>query len=788
MSNALSGLRRLWSVAIICCSTLALCAAAHAQSFSVTKLTTNTASKASFPTMVVDVEGNLNLAWIDSVNGLMFARSTSSTAGTSFGTPVAVPGTSAAGPDFPALQPQLIVYPQIFDNQTTIEITWAALDPTSTPQSPLYDVWAARSNDSGANFTITPKIIAGPVPLYDSPRLAFDITGKVNVVWGRNNVWISQAQDGLAFTTPIPLMAPTTPIDTGGPRIAVTAAGHIFVAWTDELAKDNAKPGDGNFCTNKTVDASNRVTNTFGGNFWINETLPSSDPTVQVQPSAANTRNLSNTDWTLPNTNPQFALDLGFYGCSYDNMNMFLDSVGGLLHFLWSDDTPGEDVLYSETHGTYPAGSPFAGLTEFSFPSNLASLSAASPQVAVDNKGTFYVTWSGGPTGGANSEGIFYIRSDDAGSTFTSCAKGQPPCGAINVAPKGAISPAFPQIAVDSKSNVNIAWEQPTAALKGDGTDMFNVFFARSTDQQTFPTVLQATTTPSTLCFEAPPFPEGSTPPTAPTTPDVTTCGTVQLGVDANSIPDMAWINHASGSAVADIDFATTNFPTGSVSPNAVSLSASSPTANVTITVSQGGFSGPITFSCLDTDTNSTLPSWLTCTFNPSTLSTAQSTTDTLTFTRTETPTASVFVSGPSSHILPDYGRPMAWSMSFVAFGLMVMAMLAIGRRQKLSATIVMRGFLAMTLTVALGAGLVSCGGSTSSPSTTSTTGTSGSSGSTGSTGAEPAAEALVERVVPVGPAVQAEPVGRVGPVALAAAPRSPFTSRSWPKPAGQPQ
>jgi len=735
MSNWVSGLRRIARAATILSAALMFTlATAHAQSFNVTNLTSDKASKASYPTMVIDAKGNINLAWIDSASGIMFARSTDG------GKTFAKQTVSTVVPSF---QPQMVVYQS---DTNIIDIVWAAPHPSSPPTTPpTYDVFASRSDDGGTTkfFTTADAISASVsptgVPLFDSPRVAIDGRGTTDVVWGQNNVWISQAQDGKTFGTPISLIKvatppspPIPPPNTGGPRIAVTAASHIFVVWTDEASKN----APGSFCTAVTKDTNGKVTNTLGGNVWINETIPNTDPTLPpVKPNPANTRNLSITDWTLPNTNPEFSLDLGFYGCSYDNMSLFLDKPG-LLHLLWSDDSPGEDVLTSETHGTYPPESPFAGLTEFSFPGNLASLSAASPQVAVDKNGIFYFTWSGGPNGGPNSEGIFYIRSDDAGSSFTSCAPGPTLCGAINVAPKGAVSPAFPQIAVDSKSNVNIAWEQPTAALKGDGTDLFNVFFARSTDKQTFPTVLPVTTAPSTLCYEAPPFPEGTTPPTALFTPDVTTCGTVQLGVDANSTPDMVWVNQASGSAVADIDFATTAFPTGSLSSNAVSLSPTTTTAAVTITVSQNGFSGPVTFSCFDVDTNSsTLPSWLTCTFNPPTLSTAQSTTDTLTFTRTGTPTTSMFVSGPSSHILPDFGRPMALSIGFAAFGLMAMTMLAVGRRQKLSTAVVMRGFLVVTLTLALGAALVSCGGSTSSPSTTSTTGTSGSSGSTGSTG-----------------------------------------------------
>jgi hypothetical protein len=613
MSNWVKGLRQFLLAAIICGAALALPSAAHAQNFAVTNVTKNTASKASFPSMVTDSQGNLNAAWIDSANGLQFARSSSSASGTSFGIPPAI--TTIKGPlnttVFPSFQPQVAVYPT---QENVVEITWASPDVTSTPAAPLYDIWAARSSDGGANFATTTTMIGGPVALFDGPRLAFDGTGKTDIVWGRNNVWISQAQDGLtSFTAPIPLMPLNTPIDTGGPRIAVTAASHIFVVWTDELAKDNAQPGDKNFCTDKTTDVNGKVTNTFGGNVWINETLPNIDPTVPVIISSANTRNLSKTDWTLPNTNPEFSLDLGFYGCSYDNMNLFLDKVG-LLHLLWSDDSPGEDVLTSETHGTYAAPSPFAGLTEFSFPGNLASLSAASPQVAVDKNGIFYFTWSGGPTGGSNSEGIFYIRSDDAGSSFTSCTPGQPLCAAINIAPKGSVSPAFPQIAVDSNSNVNIAWEQPTAALKGDGTDMFNVFFARSTDQQTFPTVLQVTTNPSTLCYEAPPPPQGDG--TAPTTPDVSTCGTVQLGVDASSNPGMVWVNQTtSTAAVADIDFATPPPPAFSIALAASSasvLAGGTATFNVQIT-SVNGFNQAVTLSC------GSLPAGATCLFNPAT-------------------------------------------------------------------------------------------------------------------------------------------------------------------------
>jgi hypothetical protein len=710
MSKWVSGLCRFRSIAFAGCVALIFSSVvARAQTFKITNLTSNSASKASFPTMVVDGSGTLNVAWIDNAKGIQFARSTSAAGGTALGAVVTIPGSS--GQALPAFQPQIAVR-TVSGPTPNIEIVWAALDPASPASAPTYDVFASRANLPGP-FVTTPLAISttpttpNGVPLADSPRVAFDTTGAVDVVWGQNNVWISQSIDGTQFPSPpMSLMPENTPLDTGGPRIAVDAAGNIFVAWTDESGKNGA----GSYCTGEVM-ANGTVTNASGGNFWINETLPESVGTP-VNLSATNTRNLSKTDWVGVNSK----FPLGFYGCSYDNLNLFLDGIGR-LHLLWSDDSPFQDVLTSENHGNRADG-----FTLFSFPINLATHSAASPNVAVDKNGSFYVTWSGSPDPGApkDSEGIFFSRSDDAGSTFTT---------EVNVAPSGSISPAFPQIAVDPNGNVNVAWEQPTAALKGDGGDMFNVFFARSTDKgNTFPTVLQVSTNPSVLCFK----------PTNPIqmTPDKTTCGSVQIGVDTSSTPDMVWVSQASGSAIADIDFATATFPTGSISPNAATLSASNALANFTVTVSQSGFPGPITFSCVNGDTGKALPSWLSCSFSPQTLNPSQSNTDTLTISRVGTPTAGLFISGPSSRNLPGFARPVAWNAILAMLWLIAaLVMVALGRRRALSSTFLARGLLLMTLTIALTVGLVSCGGSTSSPSSSTTTTTTTSGGGAGGGG-----------------------------------------------------
>src|SRR5579864_8129267 len=288
MSNWLSGLRRVGSLLLIACAALiASSAGAYAQGFTITKVSTNSAS---FPAMAVDANGNLNVVWIDSVKGLQFARSTSSASGTALGTPVDVrgPGNTVA---HPAFQPQIAVY---MTQPNVIEIVWAATDPVTTT---LYDVFASRSEQSGAAGTFVSTQVGGPVALFDSPRLAFDFSGKTNIVWGQHDVLITQAQDGLSFPPAVSLLQvtpPATPPDTGGPRIAVSVDNHIFVAWTDEQARNQP----GSYCLAKTQDPTGTFyTNTTGGYFWMNETPP---PPVAGAPfnfSGTNTRRLSDTDW-----------------------------------------------------------------------------------------------------------------------------------------------------------------------------------------------------------------------------------------------------------------------------------------------------------------------------------------------------------------------------------------------------------------------------------------------------------------------------------------------------------
>lgn len=563
MSIACRGLRGFSLAILFCVFVSLLCvASSDAQVFSTPASISTAVHNSTYPAMAVDALGNINVAWVDSATGINFTRSTN--AGGSFLPPVAIPGSIGA-----AFQPQMIVDP----TATIIEIAWA--QPSSTAGT--FNVFASRSTNSGVSFSTT-QVSTTPVQLADSPRLAFAGTG-VDVVWGNTGTWISQSAAGVtSFGAPISLA--TAPQDSGGPRIAVDNNGNIFVAWTDRLAQDQNQAG--NYCTNPTgnTDGSGIITvytNTFGGNYYINETPSGSTP------SSAATRNLSNTDWKGPD--PSYPN--GYYGCSYDSLHLFFDQ-NDTLHLLWADDEPLEDLL------TSTAVSQAGGALKFTFPIGLVGdEGVGSSSVAADSSGSIYVAWAGGVKAPANTEGIYFSRSDNDGTSFF-------PESTVVTAP-GAISPAFPQIAVDSNRNVNIVWEQADQPITAGSSNTFHIFFTHSIDRGgTFPTVREVPTNPSALCIPA--TPSGTA---VPTTPNMTTCGTVQMTVDANSNADLGWVNNSGSSS--NIDFSIANVTSQPANDFSINLTSSTPSAfagqTVTFNVTAaaiGAFNSAITVACND--------------------------------------------------------------------------------------------------------------------------------------------------------------------------------------------
>jgi hypothetical protein len=575
MFTTVSESRRIfYAVTCLCSFALALCGTGQAQVFSPPMNVSSAASgNASYPAMVIDTTGSIDLAWIDSTSGINFTQL--NTAGqVLLPAPIVIANSVGA-----AFQPQMVADP----TGTIFEIAWAKPSATQTGQTTTYDVFVSRlliTAQAQGFTTVQVSPAADPPLLVDGPRLAFAGAG-VDVVWGNTATWISQSGDGIHFGAPILLSIAAQ--DSGGPRIAVDNSGNIFVAWTDKLAEDRMTPG--NYCTfpTGTPDPNgviNMYTNGSGGNYYLNFTPGGAN----AFPSAANTRSLSSSDWI--NKDP--AYPNGYFGCSYDNLQLFFDPQDK-LHLIWADEAPLEDLLTSAatTAPPYQGGSP-----TFSFPVGPSGgEGAGAPSVATDANGIVYIVYPSGPNASSATQGIYFNRSDPGTATkFNGSPTFVLPESSVVSAP-GALSPAYPVVAVDSNGDVNVVWEQQDLPTTPTGSNTFHLFFARSTDKgATFPTirpVVPLSSNPSAFCI--PPAPG---------------CGTVQMALNANSDPDLAWVNNP-GSA-ANIDFTSANLA-GPPPPADFSISVTSPTTpaysgqTISYTVSAhatSDFTGSITLGC----------------------------------------------------------------------------------------------------------------------------------------------------------------------------------------------
>jgi Viral BACON domain len=513
----------------------------------------NTTPSSSYPDFLIDAKGNYDVVWTDTTAGVFFSRS--SDQGNSFPSSVVIPGSAGA-----ALQPQFVVD----SSGNNVDVVWA--QPSSVAGS--YSVLLSRSTDGGQHFAATPTpLTAAALPLADAPRIALEPSGGVDVVWGQNETWAIHSANGVTFPTPAVQLS-TAAQDSGGPRIAVDSKGTIYVAWTDEVNK----LATGSYCLQTGTNNTTNFTNTLGGNFYFNTTASGSGF------NAANTRNLSNTDWAGVQPRWQF----GFFGCSYDNLTLLVDSQDN-LHMVWSDDTPDEDVLVS----AYPV-TDSAGKTRISFPTNLAPSAAASPHAIVANNGsgipTLHVVWSDGPSDLTTqaTPGIFYTHSTDTSAPFGQTFAGTP----IRVA---SAKSEFPQVGVDSSGNVDVAWQQGDALIPS----AFDVVLAPSFDGgNTFSLSLPVSINPSTDCLGP-----NTTDTTLIPPPPYSACGSVQLRVDSGNASNLVWVD--SGSNVL---FARQVVPPPAgftMTLNTPSQTVSAGTATYTLTLtSANGFNQPVTITC----------------------------------------------------------------------------------------------------------------------------------------------------------------------------------------------
>ncbi|HKY64503.1 MAG TPA: sialidase family protein [bacterium] len=252
-------------------------------------------------------------------------------------------------------------------------------EPTATPTAtPVTQVLFTRSENQGASFT-APVAVAPSTLFQGNPSMRRDENGVIHLVYGQSEelsegvlgsiFYVQSADNGATWSSPIPVVPPpTAPAVLGFPYIAVDPEGQVlhvcFATFPDSSSLDDS------FITSvKSVDGGD----SFGEPVDLEATSGVADLLC---------RNALGSNGEV------------YIGWSRD--------VGDIAQVLFSVSTDG--------------GSSFSSPKRIS---SVANSSEAFAMLSVDSLGRLDVVWTGDPTGGTDFADLIYVRSTDAGQTFS---------------------------------------------------------------------------------------------------------------------------------------------------------------------------------------------------------------------------------------------------------------------------------------------------------------------------------------------------------------------------------
>jgi hypothetical protein len=186
-------------------------------------------SLADFPSVAVDISGNIYVVWQDTRGGvgdIYFAKSTDG--GATFNPNVRV---NDADTDSAQFEPDMAV-----DTNGNIYVVW-----TDT-RNGYCDTYFAKSTDGGATFSPNVRVNDTSSPTGGNySKIAVDTNGNIYVVWadGRNgnlDIYFAKSTDGGATFSPNVRVDDTGALNKTQylPCLALDSQGNIYVAWKDE--------------------------------------------------------------------------------------------------------------------------------------------------------------------------------------------------------------------------------------------------------------------------------------------------------------------------------------------------------------------------------------------------------------------------------------------------------------------------------------------------------------------------------------------------------------------------
>ena len=385
------------------------------------------------PIMVLEANGNIDLAWGDDANGLFFSRSTDG--GATFSTPKVFGGTNG----------RLVALQMAADRAGNINIlSWG---PGLEPNGPTT---FRRSTDGGATFSPPLELAAN---IGWQPQLAVDPNGNIDIAWIELTlsdgstfapnpiVRFTRSTDGVNFSTPV--VAATVPGSSptaGTLRTAVGSQGQFYIFWEGNCGASFVRTLDG------------------GQTFSPITPIPASQGC---------------------DISTKLTLDKVFVDSS-DNINVTL--TGPNL-----SQPPGSNVNLYFSRST-DQGSNFFLLTSVSSPVQSSTIDPINPpsaarfdegfqQIAVEPNGDIDIVW----TELLSANAVLFARSTDGGNSFTI-----PTVLSHNLKLQGVQSSAGNPAVVSSQSGtVSVGWDDDGGTL-----GIPDVFFSQSANDQAIPTAM----------------------------------------------------------------------------------------------------------------------------------------------------------------------------------------------------------------------------------------------------------------------------------------------------------
>jgi hypothetical protein len=412
------------------------------------------------PAIAVDDEGSIYVVWIDRRNSNYDVYFTNSTdGGNTFSENKKVNDVDIkVGYGTPAIAAY---------GSGNILIAWEDVRDDANG-----DIYFANSTDGGYTFSPNKKVNDDGIGnTQEDPSIAVDNNEKIYIAWsddrdGDDDIYISNSTDGgNSFSPNVKINNETSSTWHREPSLAVDAAGVIYVTWAKSISGDSnisfsySTDGGNTFSENKTVnDDTSGMTQwhpclTVGDSgdifiVWEDSRDSSNDIYFANSTDSGNTFSPNKKINDDVGTNPQWKPCISAFGVK-------------TIYIAWEDNRINERDIYftnsTDSGGTF---SPNKKVND-----GIRNAWRYQTSTAVDDEGNIYVVWADDRNGDWD---IYFANSTDGGNTFSENKRVNDDIG--NEDQKN------PKIAVDSKGDIYIVWEDLRSAATID------IYFAKSTD------------------------------------------------------------------------------------------------------------------------------------------------------------------------------------------------------------------------------------------------------------------------------------------------------------------